>query len=110
MGQETGGGSFNETSVANANSAIDEYIDAVWAVVGSSQDSVVLGATIYIEATKTGDRFVYRMSITVEAVNSSTLKTNLDSLTTEFEDMVTDSGHADTIASVYGGCRITVNY
>jgi len=111
MATETLNASFAETTVANANTAIDTYIDAIWTAVGGTPTDIQITLSININSTSAAtDAYIYRLTLTASNETSTLLKTALDAITTEFEDVCTDSSLFDTIVTVDGSVRLTVTY
>jgi len=112
MASETLRATFDETTLANANTAIDAYIDAIWAAVGGTPTDIQINLTININAELTGDttEYVYSMKLVASNETSTLLKTALDALFAEYEDVASDSSLYDTINTVDGSVSITVNY
>lgn len=103
---------FDETTIANANAAVDSYIDAIWTAVGGTPTDIQINLKVSINAELTGDttEYIYKLSLIASNETSALLKTALDALWTEFEDVATDSSLYDTINTVDGSVTLTVNY
>ena len=110
MGQCRTKGKWNESSIANADAALDDVIDAAAAIAGSVT-VIHVDAIMWIRATdgSTG-KYNYMTRVVASSNASATLKTNLGLLWVEFEDMCTDSGKYSTIASVDGQAIVTIDY
>ena len=110
MATETLNASFDETTIANANTAVDLYIDAIAGAVGTlTHMEINLAASINSTDGGTGT-YVYRLNLTANNETAALLKTALDGIWTEYEDVCTDSSLYSTIATVDGTVRITVTY
>lgn len=103
-------GTWDESSIANANAALDYILDAAANVAGSVT-TIHVDAIAWIRATdgSTG-KYNYMMRIVASSNAAATLKTQLDSLWTEYEDMCTGSGKYSTISTVDGRAVVTVDY
>ena len=98
--------------LANANTAIDAYIDAIYAAanVSYTPGAIVLVLDMTVAATDdaTSQNHIFRMTVRASAYD--TLKTNLDELFAEIEDAVTDCGDFDLITTITGVTRLTLTY
>jgi len=102
-------GSFDETSIANANTTVDDLIDAAFAI--GTPTELVIDLVVNIRGDDgsgnewTYDAKIYARNYHASTVNT-TLKTNLDSWWTELEDVVTDSGKYSTVERVWGNVTV----
>ena len=100
-------------SEADTKTAIEAYIDAIYAAANASYTpgAIVMILDLRIAADD-GDlnTFEYRMRVTVRASAYGTLKTNLAELLDEFGDMVTLSGDIDEIDAILGTVTLTLTY
>ena len=112
MASETLRASFDETTIALANTAVDLYIDAIWNAVGGTPTDIQINLSANINAELTGDttEYVYQLRLVASNETSALLKTALDSLWAEYEDVASDSSLYDTINTVDGSVALTVNY
>jgi len=112
MASETMSASFDETTVALANAAVDLYIDAIWNAVGGTPTDIQINLVANMNAELSGDttEYSYKMTLVASNETSALLKTALDALWAEYEDVATDSSLYDTINTVDGTVRLTVNY
>ena len=112
MASETIRATFDETTIALANAAVDYYIDAIWNAVGGTPTDIQIDLKADINAELTGDttEYVYKLRLVASNETSALLKTALDALWTEYEDVASDSSLYDTINTVDGTVVITVNY
>ena len=111
MASESLNATFDETSVANANAAVDSYIDAIWAAVGGTPTDIQISLLMNVNTTDGGaNEYIYKLRLTASNETATLLKAALDALTTEYEDVVTDSSLYDTIVTVDGSVKLTVNY
>jgi len=99
-----------ESSIANANTALDKILDAAADIAGSVT-TIHVDAEAWIRATdgSTG-KYNYKLGIVASSNAVATLKTNLDSLWLEYEDMCTGSAKYSTISTVDGRAIVTVDY
>ena len=113
MATMTSRSAFSATTVTEANLAIDSYIDGIYAAAnaGYTPGAIVMVLNMEI-VSDTGDTTTYtsKMRVTARASAYGTLKTNLDSLTTEMEDMVTINGDFDEVTGVTGTVTLTLTY
>lgn len=112
MPSETLRATFDETSITDANAAVDSYIDAIWTAVGGSPTDIRINLTANMHTELTGDTTEYEYKLTLVASNetSTLLKAALDALWTEYEDVASDSSLYDTINTVDGSVVLTINY
>ncbi len=112
MASETLRASFDEATIALANAAVDLYIDAIWNAVGGSPTDIQINLNANINAELTGDstEYVYTLKLVASNETSTLLKTALDALWLEYEDVASDSSLYDTINTVDGSVALTVNY
>lgn len=103
-------GKWDESTIAAADAALDEVIDAAAAIAGSVT-TIHVDAIAWIRATdgSTG-KYNYMVRIVASSNAAATLKTNLAALWLEYEDMCTDSGKYSTISSVDGRAIVTIDY
>ena len=110
MATETCTASFDESTIAAANTAVDLYIDAIAGAVGTlTYIEMVLVANINATDGGTGT-YTYVMRLTANNETAALLKTALDGMWTEYEDVCSDSSLYSTIATVDGTVKLTVTY
>ena len=110
MATETLNASFDETTIALANAAVDFYIDAIANAVGTlTYIEISLTANINATDGSTGT-YVYRLILTANNETTALLKPALDGIWTEYEEVCTLSSLYSTIATVSGTVRLTVTY
>ena len=110
MATETLNVSFDETTIANANTAIDLYIDAIATAVGAlTYIEINLAANLNTTDGGTGT-YVYRLNLTANNETADLLKNALDGIWAEYEDVYTDSSLYSTLVTVDGTVRITATY
>ena len=111
MAIETCRATFNETTRADADAAVDAYIDAIWTAVGGTPTYIEIDLSANINATdgNTGT-YIYKMRITANNENSTLLEAALADLFTEFGELCTLSSLYDTIATIDGSASIAVTY
>ena len=112
MASETLRASFDEATIANANAAVDLYIDAIWNAVGGTPTDIQIDLRANINAELTGDtdEYIYRLSLVASNETATLLKAALDALWLEYEDIASDSSLYDTINTVDGTVALIVNY
>jgi len=111
MAQENLTATFEETSIANANAAVEAYIDAICTAVGGTPTYVEINLAANINATDgNSGTYTYRMTLIANNETSTLLKDALDDLWIEFEEVCTDSSLYNTIVTVDGKVRLTVTY
>jgi len=110
MATETLTASFDETTIALANAAVDYYIDAINSAVGTlTHVAIILTANIN-STDVSSNEYTYIMKLTANNETAALLKTALDGMWTEFEDVCSDSSLYDTIVTVDGTVKLTVTY
>ena len=110
MATETLNASFDETTIAAANTAVDLYIDAIAADVGTLT-YLEIAIAINLNTTDGGTgTYVYRLNLTANNETAALLKSALDGIWTEYEDVYTDSSLYSTLVTVDGSVRITATY
>lgn len=102
-------GTFDQATVALANTAVDDMIDAAFAIGTPTELEIHLAFSIRGD-NGSGLEWTYGFSVKARNYHASTvntvLKTNLDSYWTEVEDVVTDSGKYSTVERVWGTVTI----
>ena len=110
MATETLNASFDETTIANANAAVDLYIDAMNTAIGTlTYFEINLAARINATDGNSGT-YVYRLNLTANNETAALLKAALDGIWTEYEEVCSLSSLYDTIVTVDGTVRLTVTY
>ena len=110
MATETLNATFDETTIAAANTAVDFYIDAIANAVGVlTYIEINLSANINATDGSTGT-YVYRLNLTANNETTALLKPALDDIWTEYGELCTLSNLYSTIATVDGTVRLTVTY
>lgn len=110
MATETLNATFDETSLANANTAVDLYIDAIAGAVGTlTYIEIVLAANANTTDGNSGT-YTYQMRLTANNETAALLKTALDGMWTAYGAVYTNSSLYDTIVTIDGTVRLTVTY
>ena len=102
-------GSFDTATVALANTAVDDLIDASFSIGTPTELEINLSCSIRGD-DGAGVEWAYGFSLRARNYHATTvnttLKTNLDSVWAELEDVVTDSGKYSTVERVWGSVTI----
>jgi len=98
-------GSFDKTTFALANTAVDDLIDAAFSIGTPTELEISLSFNVRGD-TGAGVEWTYGFSLRARNYHATTvnttLKNNLDPVWTEWEDVVTDSGKYSTVERVWG--------
>lgn len=102
-------GSFDVATVALANTAVDDLIDASFSIGTPTQLEINLAFSIRGD-DGSGNEWAYGFSLRARNYHlttvNTTLKTNLDAWWLETEDIVTASGLYATVERVWGSVSI----
>jgi len=110
MATESLTATFDETTIALANTAVDFYIDAINNAVASIT-YIEISIAINLNTTdgSTGT-YVYRLNLTANNETAALLKPALDGIWAEFGDVYLNSNLYSTLVTVDGNVRLTVTY
>ena len=112
MGRERLQFSFTETTIANATTEINAYIDAVYNAVGASQDKETVDVTVKVyhytgAVYRTSTFSMYAESVT--ATINTVLKAQVSAFMTGITNVIAASG-LTTVSSCYGTGIAVVEY
>jgi len=107
MGSNVMEATFTETTLANAETAIDAYIAAIWAAVGASQDNITVDLEMLVVASDDSTSYTFHFDTILYDTTATLVLAMIGDYMIGVAATV-DESDFDAITAVTGTVEITV--